>query len=143
MKTPHAASAVIEVVAGLALLSFPSATVALLLGTPLVDSASLTVARVGGAGLLTLGVACWLARGDTLSPTARGLIAAMLLYNVAAVALFAFAGLGPHGPALWPAVTLHALMAIWCIAWLRRGLPIDPIEKRQFTPAIPSSFSES
>ena len=95
MKTLHTVTAVIELGAGLALLCCPSATVALLVGgAPLEAPAALTVARVGGAGLLALGVACWLARVDTQSPTTRGLVAAMLLYDVAAVAILAFAGIG-------------------------------------------------
>jgi hypothetical protein len=51
------------------------------------------------------------------------LIAAMLLYNVATAAALAFAGIGLrlHGIALWPAVVLHAAMAVWCVACLRRG----------------------
>jgi hypothetical protein len=104
--------------AGLALVCCPSATVALLVGQALEGPAALTVARVGGAGLLSLGVACWLARNDTQSRAAKGLIVAMSLYNVAAVAVLAFAGLGFHlqGVALWPAVSLHALMAVWCVA---------------------------
>ena len=108
-------TAVIEAGAGLALLGFPSAVAVLLLDTPLETSAALTVARVAGAGLLALGVACWLARGDAQSPAARGLVGAMLLYNVAAVAVLAFAGIGfgLYGVALWPAVVLHAVMAAW------------------------------
>jgi hypothetical protein len=122
MKTLHTATAVIELGAGLALLCFPSATTELLVGAPLEAAPALTVARVGGAGLLALGVACWLARGDTQSSAARGLVAAMLLYNVAAVVVLAFAGIGfgLHGVALWPAVVLHAVMTLWCVAWLRR-----------------------
>ena len=121
MKTLHTVTALIELGAGLALLCFPSA--ALLVGAPLEAAPALTVARVGGAGLLALGVACWLARGDTQSSAARGLIAAMLLYNVAAVAVLGFAGIGfrLHGLALWPAVVLHAVMTLWCVAWLRHN----------------------
>jgi len=94
-----------------------------MVGAPLEAPAALTVARVGGAGLLALGVACWLARGDTQSRAARGLVAAMLLYDVAAVAVLASAGigLGLHGVALWPAVVLHAVMTVWCVACLRRS----------------------
>ncbi|HKB98210.1 MAG TPA: hypothetical protein VKD23_05435 [Terriglobales bacterium] len=123
MKTLHTATAVIELGAGLALLCFPSATVALLVGAPLETAPALTVARVGGAGLLALGVACWLSRGDTQSRAAKGLIAAMLLYNIAAAGVLAFAGLGfgLHGVALWPAVVLHAVMSVWCVAWLWRS----------------------
>jgi hypothetical protein len=124
MKTLHTVTALIEVGAGLALLGFPSATVMLLVSAPLEGPAALSVARVGGAGLLALGVACWLARGDTQSRAARGLVAAMLLYNGVAVAVLAFAGLGYglHGVALWPAVVLHAVMVVWCVACLRRSL---------------------
>ena len=122
MKALYTATAVVELGAGLALLCFPSATVILLVGAPLQAAPALTVGRVGGAGLLALGVACWLARDDTQSRAARGLIAAMSLYNVAAVVVLAFAGIGfgLHGVALWPAVILHAVMTVWCFEWLRR-----------------------
>jgi len=125
MKNLYSVTALIELGAGLALLCFPSATVALLVGAPLEGAPALTVARVGGAGLLALGVACWLARGDTESGAARGLIVAMLVYNVAAVVVLAFAGIGfgLYGAALWPAVVLHAVMTVWCMTWLRRSVP--------------------
>jgi hypothetical protein len=120
MKTLHTVTAVIEAGAGVALGCFPSAMVALLLGSPLDTPAAVTLGRLTGAALLALGVACWLARDDTQSRAARGLVAAMVVYNLGAVALFAFAsfGLGLHGIALWPAVVLHAAMAIWCVACL-------------------------
>ncbi len=121
MKALHTATAVIELGAGLALLCCPSATAVLLIGAPLQTSAALTVARVGGAGLFALGLACWLARDDTQSLAARGLVVAMLLYNISAVTVLAYAGIsyGLHGVALWPAVVLHAVMAVWCVACLR------------------------
>jgi Kef-type K+ transport system membrane component KefB len=122
MKTLYTVTAVIELGAGLALLCCPSATVALLVGARLEAPAALTVARAGGAGLFALGVACWLARGDTQSRAARGLISAMVLYDVATVAVLAFAGIGfgLHGVGLWPAVVLHAAMTVWCIRHLLR-----------------------
>jgi len=117
------ASAIIELGAGLALLCCPGAAATLLVGAPLEGPAALIVARVCGAGLLTLGVACWLARGDTQSRAARGLIAAMLLYDVIVAALLTLAALGMdlRGVALWPAVVLHGLMSVWCVACLRRN----------------------
>ncbi len=121
VKTLLTATGVIELGAGLALMCCPSAIVVLLVGAPLEAPAALTVARVGGAGLLALSVACWLSRGDSNTRAARGLVAAMLLYNVATVAILAYAGvgLGLHGVALWPGVALHAVMAVWCVECLR------------------------
>lgn len=107
----------IELGAGLALLCLPSATASLLIGATLDAPGPLTVARLGGAGLLALGLACWLGRDDAQGAAARGVVTAMLLYNVGAVAVLAFAGIGfgLHGVALWPAVVLHAAMAVWCV----------------------------
>jgi len=132
MKALHTVTAVAEVGAGLALLACPSATVTLLVGAPLETPAALSVARIGGAALLALGVACWLSRDDTQSRAARGLVAAMLLYNVAAAAVLAFAGIsfGMHGVALWPAVVLHALLAVWCATCLCfKSVPPSTINK--------------
>src|SRR5881628_1811813 len=114
---------IIETATGLGLVAVPSVVVRLLLGSPLNTSAAVMLARVAGAALLALGVACWLARDDTQSRAARGLVVAMLIYNIPATAVLAFAGigLGLHGVALWPAVVLHAAMAIWCIVCLRRS----------------------
>jgi len=116
-------TAIIETATGLGLMATPSVVVRLLLGSPLDTSAAVMLARVAGAALLALGVACWLARDDTQSRAARGLVVAMLMYNIPATAVLAFAGigLGLHGVVLWPAVVLHAAMAIWCIVCLRRG----------------------
>jgi hypothetical protein len=124
MKTLHTVTAAIEAGAGLALGCFPSAMVVLLLGSGLDTPAAVLLGRLAGAALLALGVACWLARDDTQSRAAGRLVAAMLLYNLDAVALFVYAGigLGLHGIALWPAVVLHAAMAVWCIACLQRRL---------------------
>jgi hypothetical protein len=119
-------TALIELGAGSALVFFPSAMVTLLVGAPLETPAALTVARVGGAGLFSLGIACWLARGDANSNAAWGLIAALSLYDLAASAILAFAGVdyGMHGAALWPAVALHAAMTVWCIVSLRSSHPV-------------------
>ena len=119
-KLFHTVTAVLEAGAGLALGCFPSAVVALLLGSGLDTPVAVILGRLAGAALLTLGVACWLARGDAESRAARGLVAAMVVYNFGAVVLFLYAGIGPglHGIAWWPAVVLHAGMTVWCIACL-------------------------
>jgi len=115
-------TAIIEAATGLALIALPAIVVRLLLGAE-ISGASIPLGRVAGAALLALGVACWLARNDRQSRAARGLVVAMLVYNIVATAVLAFAGigLGLHGVALWPAVLLHAVMAIWCIVCLRRS----------------------
>lgn len=116
--------AVVETPTGLALLGLPSLVVSLLLGASLDAPAALVVARVTGVALLALGVACWLARNDGKSRAAGGLVKAMLLYNVAAVLVFVYAriGLGLSGIGLWPAVVLHAALAVWCIGCFRGQL---------------------
>jgi len=113
-------TAFLEAATGLGLVAMPSVVVRLLLGAPLDSSAATMLGRVAGVALLALAVACWLARDDTHSPAARGLVAAMFLYNVAVAALLVFAGvgLGLRGIALWPAVILHAAMAAWCVPCL-------------------------
>jgi hypothetical protein len=123
MKPLFIVIAAIELGAGLTLLCCPSLTVALLIGSGLDNSAAVTLGRVAGAALSAWGLVCWLARDDTHSRAARGLVITMLLYNVAVAAILAFAGLGfgLHGIALWPAVVLHTMMAVWCSACLRRS----------------------
>jgi hypothetical protein len=114
-------TALAEAGVGLTLLLSPPFVARLLLGVSLDAPAALIVGRIAGAALLSLGAACWLARDDGPSRARRGLIAAMLLYNSAAAAVLANAGVGVGlvGVLMWPAVALHALLAVWCIACLR------------------------
>jgi len=134
MKRFLTLTAIIEAATGLALIAVPAIIVRLLLGTE-ISGASIPLGRVAGAALLALGVACWLARDDRQSRTARGLVVAMLMYNIVATAVLAFAGigLGFRGVALWPAVVLHAAMAVWCVACLRRGPQNEAIDSNQMS----------
>ncbi len=122
MKRFLTLTAIIEAATGLALIAVPAIVVRLLLGAE-ISGASIPLGRVAGAALLALGVACWLACDDRQSRTARGLVVAMLIYNIVATTVLAFAGigLGLDGVALWPAVVLHAAMAVWCVVCLRRS----------------------
>ena len=135
MKPLLKLTGIIETATGLGLVAVPSVVVRLLLGSPLGTSAAVVLARVAGAALLALGVACWLARDDRQSRAARGLVVAMLMYNIPATAVFAFAGIGLqlHGVVLWPAVVLHAAMGVWCVACLRRGPQNEAMDSNQMS----------
>jgi hypothetical protein len=120
-RTLLVVTALAETGVGVTLLLSPPLVAGLLLGVPLDAPAALIVGRIAGAALLSLGAACWLARDDGPSRARRGLVAAMLLYNSAAVVVLANAGASVRlvGVLMWPAVALHAVLAVWCIACLR------------------------
>jgi len=123
MKKLLIVSAWLEAATGVALLVWPAPPVLLLVGAALDTTGGPIVARVAGAALLALGLGCWLARSDARSQAARGLVGAMLLYNVVAVAVLVHASLGLKQSAvgLWPAVVLHLALAVWCMGCLRRS----------------------
>jgi hypothetical protein len=116
-------TAVIETGAGLALLTLPSVTASLLLGTPLESAAAESLARVGGAAIVALAIVCWLARRNAYGPAWQGVVVALLFYNLAVAGLLAFASLGHdlHGILLWPAVAFHIAMTAWSVATLLRS----------------------
>jgi hypothetical protein len=120
MRSLLVVTAAVEAATGMALLGLPSMVVMLLLGGSLDTPSALVLARVTGAAMLSLGIACWLARNDGQSRAGRGLVTAMLLYNVAAAAVLVHAGaiLQLTGIGLWPAALLHAALAGWCIVCL-------------------------
>ena len=126
-KTLLMATALIETPIGVMLLVSPALVVSLLLGASLDAPAALAVARMAGAALLSLGGACWVARNDGPNRAVRGLVAAMLLYNSVAFAVLANAGAGARlvGVLMWPAVALHAVLAVWCVASLRRVVAVS------------------
>jgi hypothetical protein len=119
MKRLLTVTAFIEAATGLGLIGVPSMIVRLLLGSELLG-AGIPLGRLAGVALLTLGIACWFASFDTGSCAARGVATAIALYNVGAVLVLGATGLQsqPVGIGLWPAVALHAVMAVWCIASL-------------------------
>ena len=117
-------TALIEAGTGLLLLVLPSVPIALLLGVEHSAAETILVARITGAALLAFGIACWFATNDQDRRARLGLLAAILFYDLTAAALLAYAGLvlSLAGLVLWPAVVIHAALAIWCFAivWGKR-----------------------
>ena len=131
MKPLLIVTAVLEAGIGIGLLVVPSTVAQVLLGAPLEALTALTVARVAGAALFALGVACWLTASDAQSRAARGVVSAMVIYNLGVMLVLGAAGLRPQpvGIALWPAVILHAVMTLWCVSRLlakQNGTPRAP-----------------
>lgn len=114
-------TALVEVGTGVALLGAPSLVVELLLGEGISSPQSMVLGRVTGAALISIGVACWLARNGESSGY-RGLVGSILIYNLAVPVLLIHAAitLGMRGITFWPASVLHTGLAFWCVLCLRR-----------------------
>jgi hypothetical protein len=122
MKTLILVKFAVEVLAGLAFLIFPGALFFILLGVPL-DASGAYAFRMFGGAIFAIGIACWLARDDSASTTARGLVTATAFYDFVFVAILLaarFVG-GLSGVALWPTVVLHLTLAVSCLFCLRQG----------------------
>jgi hypothetical protein len=105
-----ALAAVIEAVTGLALIVAPAFVVGLLLSGGAAGQ-TLLVARCFGIALLALAIACL--PGAIGRSTQQG----MLTYNVLIALFLAYVGATQHvgGVLLWPAVALHAVVALLLI----------------------------
>jgi len=116
-------TASVEAATGLCLLILPALPFAILLGLEHASTEAIFVGRIAGAALLAIGIASWMARTDTSTSAQLGLLTGILVYDTAASMLLAFAGavLKMIGVLLWPAVALHALLAVWCFSCLRSG----------------------
>ena len=119
MRSLLTITALIEGVTGLALAIMPSLVVTILLGTSLTDGSGILIARLAGAALITIAIACWLSRSNTQSAV---MVKAMLGYNVFSIVLLVYAALVERmsGPGLWPAVLVHFGLLIWCLLSLTR-----------------------
>jgi hypothetical protein len=111
-------TALLEAATGLALLVLPSIPLWLLLDVGEPTPETLLVGRVAGAALLAIGTNCWLARNERFGQ--GGLLAGVLLYDVVAAVLLAYAGLflKTIGIILWPAVAVHTALGGWCLRCL-------------------------
>lgn len=124
MKLLLTVMAIIEAPAGIALLVMPAAAVSMLLGVSLDTSAGLVAARIAGAALVALAIACWQARDGERGSPATGVGEAMLFYNFAAAMVLVYAGirLDLRSALLWPAIVLHFCLGVWCVLnrWFTR-----------------------
>jgi hypothetical protein len=100
-------SAAIEMATGVALIAIPNVVAGVLLDASL-SGAGAAVGRVGGFGLLSLGLACWPGREGG---TARARWA-LLLYNLLAAVYLGYLSVGGVfvSKILWVAFGLHALL---------------------------------
>lgn len=116
LKTLLTLGAFIEIAAGVAALAVPVLAVSILLGSTL-EGAAITVTRIAGAALVAIGIMNWAGRSEPHSNAAKGIGFAMLFYNIAIVGLllYAFFGAGRSGIGLWPAIAVHAMLAVGCI----------------------------
>jgi len=110
-------TAIIEAATGLALMIDPSAVTQWLLGAQ-VSGAAVALGRVGGFGLLSLGLACWFGRNGAggSAPAFR----AMLTYNVLVTLYLLYLGVRGEwvGRLLWPAAAWHIVVTVFLTrAW--------------------------
>ncbi len=111
-------AAVVEVGTGLALIVDPALVIRLLLHTNEFGRL-MPLARCFGIALIALGLACWPSRprAGNGAPALRG----MLTYNALIASFLAYLGAIERvdGLLLWPAVGLHALVAVLLVgSWL-------------------------
>ena len=115
---------VLETVAGLGLLVDPAGGASALFGSTM-EGPGVAIGRIGGGGLLALGIACWLARKTPTAPASVGVAWAYLAYNVVTCVTLACASVALGGaplPALGASV-LHGLLgAVVLGALLGRAL---------------------
>lgn len=122
MKKLFVTTAIVEVATGVSLMASPVTSISQLVGSPLDSPGGLVIARVAGAALMSLGIACWLMRTEGVTRASKRLVTAMLIYNVTVAAVFVYSAQSLKLPdsGLWPAVALHVTLAVWCAVCLSR-----------------------
>ena len=118
MKKLLTFAALSEAATGVALMAGPLLVGRLLLGVELTEL-SILIARVAGIGLFSLGLACWPRKDTTYVPQHF----AILTYNLLVTLYLLYVCIRGEwvGPLLWPAVVLHAVLALLLArAWFHR-----------------------
>ena len=123
MKLLLIVMALLEFGAGLALLIVPAFAFSMAFHASLDSPGGLVAARIAGASLVSLSIACWQLRNQN-GNAAINMIQAMLFYNAAAATVLIYAGLRLklQSDFLWLAMFVHQVLAIWCLiyVWLKR-----------------------
>ena len=106
MKNLLILAAFLEALTGLALVVYPSILIRLLFGSE-IAGAGVLASRIAGISLIALAVACW-PEGEMLRP-----FWGMLTYNSLVTLFLTYVGAnGWWGMLLWPAVAVHAALAV-------------------------------
>lgn len=115
-------SAVFEALVGAIVLVVPDAAIALLLGGTAGASATV-MARLFGAGVLSLGLVGLAARDDLEGPAGLAVTYGFTCYNVVAALLLVWTALTPGygGVLLWPAAIAHVALGILFVLVLVRA----------------------
>ena len=104
------AAAWLEIVVGAIFIAVPNIPCALLFGAN-VDNIGTALARWVGVSLLALGIACLPSKAGE---SHRNAVLGLLVFNAGVTVLFVWVGVVAkvHGVLLWPAVILHAVIAL-------------------------------
>lgn len=113
-------SVITEIGTGFALALAPALVATLLLGAEL-SAVAEVIARCFGIALIALGLACWSDRRT--GPARRWPRRGMFAYNALLAAYLGYLGATGEfsGPLLWPAVALHAVVALALIGGVPRS----------------------
>ena len=110
---------VLETLAGLGLLIDPAGGVLALLGSSM-QGPGVVIGRIGGGALLSLGIACWLARKTPTALASVGVAWAYLAYNVVTCVTLAWTSVALEGSSLATlcASVLHGVLGAAVLAAL-------------------------
>ena len=118
MKKLLITTAIVEAITGLLLMAAPLYVASMLFGEESLGEVALTIARIAGAALISLALACLFSQN---SVHAVNVVKAMLFYNIAAaiVLIYSKLGLELKGIGLVPAIVVHLILAVWSIVVIR------------------------
>jgi len=114
MKKLLITTAIFEAITGILLMAAPLYVASMLLGEESLGAVALTIARIAGAALITLAIACLFSQQ---SDYAINVVKAMLFYNIAATSVLIYSklALDLKGIGLVPAIGIHLILAVWSI----------------------------